>query len=83
MTSKVPEGALGDCWLLAAIACLAEHDGAIQAVFRWRMGRDFMGFSGGFVGKPHMNNGKIDGFRLRLDFLDWFCWETSTGLSPI
>ena len=25
---------MGDCWLLAAIACLAEHDGAIQAVFR-------------------------------------------------
>ena len=30
----VAPGALGDCWLLAAIACLAEHDGAIQAVFR-------------------------------------------------
>ncbi|CAK9050399.1 Calpain-type cysteine protease ADL1 (Phytocalpain ADL1) (Protein ADAXIALIZED LEAF1) (Protein DEFECTIVE KERNEL 1) (OsDEK1) (Protein SHOOTLESS 3) [Durusdinium trenchii] len=28
------QGALGDCWLLAAIACMAEHDGAIQAVFR-------------------------------------------------
>eukprot|EP00438_Fugacium_kawagutii_P021001 Skav228366 [mRNA] locus=scaffold1981:186121:187188:+ [translate_table: standard] len=28
------QGALGNCWLLAAIACLAEHEGAIQAVFR-------------------------------------------------
>eukprot|EP00931_Biecheleriopsis_adriatica_P080087 TRINITY_DN53447_c0_g1_i1.p1 TRINITY_DN53447_c0_g1~~TRINITY_DN53447_c0_g1_i1.p1 ORF type:complete len:497 (+),score=112.00 TRINITY_DN53447_c0_g1_i1:51-1541(+) len=28
------QGALGDCWLLAAIACLCEHPGAIQSVFR-------------------------------------------------
>lgn len=27
------QGALGNCWLLAAIACLAEHRGAINSVF--------------------------------------------------
>ncbi len=24
---------LGDCWLMTALACLAEHPGAIQRVF--------------------------------------------------
>lgn len=28
------QGALGNCWLLAAMACLAEHKGAIHSVFR-------------------------------------------------
>jgi len=28
------QGSLGDCWLLAALACLAEHKGAINAVFK-------------------------------------------------
>eukprot|EP00448_Togula_jolla_P041964 CAMPEP_0170625318 /NCGR_PEP_ID=MMETSP0224-20130122/30694_1 /TAXON_ID=285029 /ORGANISM="Togula jolla, Strain CCCM 725" /LENGTH=457 /DNA_ID=CAMNT_0010951883 /DNA_START=121 /DNA_END=1495 /DNA_ORIENTATION=- len=27
------QGALGDCWLLAAMACLAEHKGAMNEVF--------------------------------------------------
>jgi len=27
------QGALGDCWLLAAMACLAEHKGAINSIF--------------------------------------------------
>lgn len=31
------QGALGDCWLLAAMACMAEHPGAIQALFRSRV----------------------------------------------
>eukprot|EP00451_Oxyrrhis_marina_P022342 CAMPEP_0204359172 /NCGR_PEP_ID=MMETSP0469-20131031/37057_1 /ASSEMBLY_ACC=CAM_ASM_000384 /TAXON_ID=2969 /ORGANISM="Oxyrrhis marina" /LENGTH=407 /DNA_ID=CAMNT_0051347157 /DNA_START=260 /DNA_END=1479 /DNA_ORIENTATION=- len=29
----IAQGALGDCWLLAAMACVAEHDGAIEALF--------------------------------------------------
>ena len=29
----VCQGQLGDCWLLSAIACLAEHRGAVQRVF--------------------------------------------------
>jgi len=28
------QGALGDCWLLAGMACCAEHQGCINAVFR-------------------------------------------------
>mmetsp|Transcript_41231 Transcript_41231/g.94847 ORF Transcript_41231/g.94847 Transcript_41231/m.94847 type:complete len:476 (-) Transcript_41231:138-1565(-) len=28
------QGALGDCWLLAAMACCAEHPGCINTVFR-------------------------------------------------
>jgi len=30
------QGALGDCWLLAAMACLAEHEGAIPSLFTSR-----------------------------------------------
>eukprot|EP00413_Alexandrium_margalefii_P027172 CAMPEP_0204575504 /NCGR_PEP_ID=MMETSP0661-20131031/41231_1 /ASSEMBLY_ACC=CAM_ASM_000606 /TAXON_ID=109239 /ORGANISM="Alexandrium margalefi, Strain AMGDE01CS-322" /LENGTH=358 /DNA_ID=CAMNT_0051584145 /DNA_START=360 /DNA_END=1437 /DNA_ORIENTATION=+ len=30
------QGALGNCWLLAAMACLAEHKGAITSIFRSR-----------------------------------------------
>eukprot|EP00929_Paragymnodinium_shiwhaense_P040296 TRINITY_DN21054_c0_g1_i1.p1 TRINITY_DN21054_c0_g1~~TRINITY_DN21054_c0_g1_i1.p1 ORF type:complete len:486 (-),score=48.61 TRINITY_DN21054_c0_g1_i1:90-1547(-) len=30
----IRQGQLGDCWLLAAMACVAEHKGAINAVFR-------------------------------------------------
>jgi len=28
------QGALGNCWLLAAMACLSEHKGAIHSIFR-------------------------------------------------
>ena len=31
--SDVVQGALGDCWLLAALACLAEFPGAIENCF--------------------------------------------------
>lgn len=30
------QGALGDCWLLAAMACMAEHEGAIHSLFYTR-----------------------------------------------
>merc|ERR1712172_40170 len=28
------QGALGNCWLLAAMACLVEHRGAIHSIFK-------------------------------------------------
>lgn len=31
--TDVRQGSLGDCWLLSAMACLAEHPGAINAIF--------------------------------------------------
>ena len=33
-TKDICQGQLGDCWLLSAIACLAEREGAIQRIFR-------------------------------------------------
>ena len=31
--SDIGQGSLGDCWLLAAIACLAEHQDALRKLF--------------------------------------------------
>ena len=34
--ADVAQGALGDCWLISALACIAEHPGAVSNNFRTR-----------------------------------------------